>query len=330
DFEKGMEILAEVVQTPRFAPEDFARERRLQINAVKSMDDSWEAEAQRFFRTTYFGNHPYALHPLGTAASLERMTVEEVSAYHRQVLAKPIIAVFGKVTRGQALEVAEKTFGNGSNGDHAMDLTAPASLPEIKPGAVSLKANNKTQVALIYGCRGVPYGGDDLPAIAVLDTIISGYGYPSGRLHEALRGSADLVYFVHAWNWPGLGGIGAFQIMTQTSPENLEKVNGIIATELQKICQEEVSAEELDSARESIVISEAIDNESLRARAMQATFDELYGVGFDFHQDFPDKVRAVTAEDVKRVAQKYLQDFILTATGPEEALKKLRPHKEDL
>ncbi|MFH0911884.1 MAG: pitrilysin family protein [Planctomycetota bacterium] len=325
DFEKGMATLAEVVRTPRFAEEDFTRERMLQFRRLESLADSWEEEAGRLFRETYFGSHPYARIPLGTRESLPRLTVEAVKAYHARVLNPQacVLAVFGNVSRDLAVEAAQAHFGTMGGPGRAYWTYSP--LAHTAPtGTTAAKSNSKDQVVLTYGFPGEPFGSADLPAFLVLDTILSGYTYPSGRLHEALRGEADLVYLVHAYNWEGLG-TGVLRILTQTSPENVEPVLRTIDGVLSRAQSGDFSPEEVERAKETVVIADVLEEESLEARATQASYDELYGVGYDFHQGFAGRIRAVTLADVKRSARAHLSSRpVLCATGPAEALERVK------
>ncbi len=330
DLETGLETLAEVVFRPRFAEEDLKRERGLQLMAIKGIDDSWEEEAQHFFRKKYFAGHPYAHEAIGTPETVAALDRKAVAAFHRSTLlpGECVVAIFGNVERDAAITVAKRLFGDFPVRGDAAAVGVPEG-PESTPTGVAVKENAKSQVVLMWGYPGLPFGAEDIPALTVLDAVLSGYGYPSGRLHEALRGEADLVYFVHAWNWAGLG-TGVFQIMTQTAPENVEKVRSAVLKQVADLRTNPVSAEELDRARESVVISDALGNQSPRSRALRATYDELYGMGFDYHDAFAERIRAVTAEDVLRIAKKVFasEQRFLAATGPKEAVAVLATEED--
>ena len=77
--------------------------------------------------------------------------------------------------------------------------------------------NEKTSAALLVGYNGLSLTDRDSPAVDVLDAIVSGINYPSGWLHDALRGGdKSLVYVVHAY--PAFGVDGAyFGVMAQTT-----------------------------------------------------------------------------------------------------------------
>ncbi len=106
----------------------------------------------------------------------------------------------------------------------------------------------------------------DRALMAVLDTIISGYRYPTGWLHEALRGgNRNLVYEVHAINQPGLLP-GAFQIYAACQPDKVDEVYRIITEQLDKARAGQFTPEELDAPRRSSSL-ELMDNQTNSSRA---------------------------------------------------------------
>jgi len=75
----------------------------------------------------------------------------------------------------------------------------------------------------------------DVPVVNVIDAIISGIGYPSGWLHDGLRGGEkSLVYYIHAYPAFGIDG-GYFAVMAQTTMENYDKVVNIILEKINLI-----------------------------------------------------------------------------------------------
>ncbi len=325
DLDAAAGALAEAALTPRFAQEHFERERAMQIDAVRSLSDDWQAEAGRLFRRTFFAGHPYRLHPLGTVEALQGIELEQVRAYHGRVCNPQacVVAVFGKVDRDEALAAVRAVFAPwpGPEGPYwtpRRDRTLAPAPP------LATERNAKTQATLVYGYPGLAMGADDVPALTVLDALLSGYGYPGGWLHQALRGDADLVYLVHAFHWPGFE-TGAFEILTQTSPANVPQVMDAIDQALDRARRGEFSDEEVAAAREEVAIADALEHQSLEARAARPTYDELYGLGYEHHNDFVGRVRAVTRADLQAVAAKVLaRRRTLCATGPAEALAAVR------
>jgi zinc protease len=162
---------------------------------------------------------------------------------------------------------------------------------------------------------------DDRVAIEVLDTIISGWQLPRGWLHSELRGR-QLVYVVHAYNWVGLAP-GTFAVYAATQPGNAQEVLDIIHEKIDQTLTHEYTEEEIREAVNIILTAELLDNQTMAALAMQSTLDELYGLGYDYRRGLEQRLRAVTAEDLRRVAETYLAGpAVESVTTPQPAALK--------
>ena len=105
--------------------------------------------------------------------------------------------------------------------------------------------------------------------------------------------------------------------MAQTAPETVEKVVKIIEGEFKKIASEEVGEEELELAKSVCITTFRMSRETGMAQGQEAAIFELYGLGFDYEEKYPERVKEVTAEDVLRVAKNYFQrPSILVMTRP--------------
>ena len=132
--------------------------------------------------------------------------------------------------------------------------------------------------------------------MTVLTTIMSGYGYPGGWLHNELR-EAGLVYFVQAFQMTGPAP-GYFTVLSQTQPDKVGEVVSRIRRDIERAKQGKITAEEFRTAIEQIVALHAQENTTIAEQARQAALDELYGLGYDYDKTFDDRIQAVTLDDV--------------------------------
>jgi predicted Zn-dependent peptidase len=145
------------------------------------------------------------------------------------------------------------------------------------------------------------------PTLDVIDAVLSGIGYPSGWLQEALRGGdRSLVYVVHAFPSSGIDG-GHFGIITQTTMANYEKVVEIILEKLEKIKQKPLDSEELAAAKDMIITMHEMSLETNGGQARSAALNEVLGLGYDWDARYPELVEQVSAEDVFAVAQRLFE-----------------------
>jgi zinc protease len=227
--------------------------------------------------------------------------------YRRQVTGgSTVVAVFGDVDPAVAESLARRSFGAMPAGKQALPAV-PAEPARDKP-VLYVKAKPPTRAAAGVGLafEGMTVSAvDDVAKMAVLDTIISGYRYPTGWLMENLRGrDRSLVYEVHAMNRPGPIP-GAFEIYAACEPAKVNEVYRIISQQLDRARAGQSTPAELERAKTIIATTELMGHQTASERAMQAALDELYGLGWDNNQRFIERVRNVTLDDVKAMAVKY-------------------------
>jgi zinc protease len=149
----------------------------------------------------------------------------------------------------------------------------------------------------------------------VLDAISSGVGYPGGWLHETLRGQR-LVYYVHAWN-NALPERGYFAVLAGTAPATADSALKIIRDKMDKAKREYVTDAELDMGKRICNIMEDLYYaQTAASQAERAAQDEITGLGYDYRDSLKQMINAVTKEDVRSVAQKYLTESATLVIKP--------------
>jgi zinc protease len=121
---------------------------------------------------------------------------------------------------------------------------------------------------------------------------------------------------VHAYN-EALLEPGAFITYARSTPENIQQVTDIIFANIEKVKRGDFTDEEIEKAKQVCIIADALSRQTNSEIAMDAALNELYGLGYDFSEKYPDRIKQVTAEEVKRVAGTYLTNYVLSVTRPE-------------
>ena len=163
---------------------------------------------------------------------------------------------------------------------------AAAASNTLKESIVRHKQTNKDTGMLMLGypCESI-FEQKDHAAMVVLKTILSGYGYPGGWLHNELRGEG-LVYFV-AGHRDDRAGAGLFrgpladparQAGRGGRPHPREHGPGQGGPAF--------PADEFRAAIRQIVAMHAQENTTIAEQAQQAALDELYGLGYDYDKSF--------------------------------------------
>ncbi|MGB9596087.1 MAG: M16 family metallopeptidase, partial [Candidatus Poribacteria bacterium] len=214
-----------------------------------------------------------------------------------------VLAIFGDIDANEVLAKVEKAFADFKYRNLELPKI-PIEDPITSIRNIEAQKDIK-QAVLFMGFQGITVSDPDRYAIEVLDAILSGVSSPGGRLHERLR-SNQLVYVVHAFNQPGLDP-GIFAIYAGTTPNKLETVMNIIKEEIESLKNDQISDDELERGKRMCISNKLIGLQTNADQAFSMGLDELYGLGYDELLHYEDRINAITKEDIKRVANKYLQ-----------------------
>jgi predicted Zn-dependent peptidase len=128
------------------------------------------------------------------------------------------------------------------------------------------------------------------------------------------------VYDVHAVDLPGVSPTlpGTFYVAAGCEPRN---VNEVIDTILENIarCQgsnDDMQLDWFERSKQLITTGEAIQNETPAQQAQVAALDELYGLGYRYHDQFNQRINAVTIDQVRTVAKSKLRECVITVSTP--------------
>jgi zinc protease len=326
DFEKGLEILSDVVINPSFPEEEIEKQKEDTLLAIKRIDESWEREVARLFRQEFFVQHPYRNDLVGTEGSVRRFSREDLVEFYRRLVMpnNMVLAVFGDIDVNEVARSVKQRFGHLKRGKFVEPDLKEETSNLVRDRQVE-KISDKSSSAIFVGFNGMTLHDADRPVLDVIDAILSGIGYPSGWLHEALRGGdRSLVYYVHAYPSYGIDG-GYFGVITQTTTANYQEVLGIISEKVRKMREKEVTDEELELAKEMIITMHDLNLETNASQAFSAAVSEAVGLGYDWDQRYRDLIRQVTREDVHRVAQRVFEHRLIATTTPRKPVEAVIP-----
>jgi zinc protease len=318
DFAIGLELVADVLVNPVFAVESLDREREVQLANLQAQKDHLLKSASVAMRRALFADSGYGLDPLGTEESLGLLQADDLKAFHRQ-LAVPgncVLAIFGDV-RAQEVKVAvERAMaqwqGKGSLNGHL----SPAPLKTPAAARVQ-ELRDKKQAVIVVGFPGTTLKSDDRYALDLLQEACSDLG---SRLFLRIREELGLAYYVGAQHFPGLVP-GYFSFYVGTMPGKVELVEAELRREAELLRETGLTDAELKRAKAKVIGQKKISRQDLGTVAMTSALDELYGLGYAHAEEEDAFYEAVTLDQVKAVAQKYLNDLHLAVAivGPEEA-----------
>jgi len=263
---------------------------------------------------------------IGTEASIKSLAREDIVAFYQKLVVanNAVLAIFGDIDQDNMEENVAEAFKDLRPADLEephRDLERPWLVRDDRVE----EPTDKVSAAIFVGYNGMTLLDKDRPIMDVIDAIVSGIGYPSGWLHESLRGGTrSLVYYVHAFPSYGVD-TGHFGIITQTTMGNYQRVLDIIFEKMGKIQGDLVSAKELERGKNMIITMHQLGRETNAAQAYEAALWEVLGLGFDWGERYPELVNRVRPEDILRVARKYLRHHLIASTIPREPVETVIP-----
>ncbi len=325
DLPLAVEILSDVVLHPVFPPHEVEKKRQETLLALQKQDENWQTELVRLFKKNFFRTHPYRHDILGNEQSIRAVSREMIRDFYAKMVVpqRAVLAVYGDFDAATLMPLLEKAFLQWRPSGSADMPSVQEEDGRIQGRHVVEKKNDKTSMGLFVGTPGLDLHDARMAALDVLDAVLSGIGYPGGRLHAALRGGDNnLVYVVHAFPFSGYRA-GYFGVITQTTQKNAQRVESLIHEHLDRLMKEPVDAEELQRAKDMVITMHVLELESLEAQARSAAVNELLGLGYDYADRYPDLVRRVTAEDVQKLAEELFQGRLVVRTLPENPVEVL-------
>jgi zinc protease len=322
DLDAGLQLLAEILSASTFPVEEIERQKQSTIASIRAREEDPGQVAQLKFIETLFPKSPYGRPVEGTAESVKRVDRPGLLEFY-QIYYRPnhaILTVVGDVSHQEAIDRLGKTFRPWEKGGAAV---APA--PPPAPGAATVVKINKdlTQANIILGHEGVPRAHPDYYAIQVMNYILGGGGF-SSRLMESIRNQRGLAYSVYSAFEPEKYA-GSFQVSMQTKNESAGEAIRVAVEEMRKIREQGATEEELKAAKDYLIGSFPLRLDTNRKVAAFLSQVEFFGLGLDYPERYPDIVRAVTRQDVLRVAKRYLQPerliFVVVADQAKAGLK---------
>lgn len=313
-LERGFELFGDCLLEPSFHDEEVSRERAQQLQAIKTREDHPSGVAFRLFNRAMYGDHPYHLDQQGELSSVEKLDGAALRATHQARLrgGSLVVSLVGEVDPARGLELCRQRFG-ALPAEKAQRPAYPPVPAHTQP-QLAHQVSQKAQAQVVYGFLGVTLDDPDRYPLEVLASVLAGQG---GRLFVELRDKRSMAYSVSSFSIEGIDP-GYFAVYMGTSPEKLDAAVNGIRDELEKIRETRITEAELDRARSYLVGSHAIGLQKNASRAAMIALDELYGLGAENHLQYEQRVLAVDAEAVRRVAQRFLRfdQAVLAVLGP--------------
>lgn len=303
NLDPSLDIFADVIRNPSFPQEEVDKYKTRQLQQLQFQRSIPQFLAQERFQRAIYGEHPAGL-IAPPAESLKRIASADLAKFHSTYYRpnNAMLAVVGDVTLKELLPKLEKAFGSWQRAD-LPPLNIPAAPAQGAMRIQLIDRPGSVQTVLQLGNLGIERTNEDYFAMLVMNQVL-GAG-PAARLFLNLREKNGYTYGAYS----GFGGSKFRGTVVSSSEVRTDVTEGAMKEfmyELKRIRDEKVSAVELDNAKRAIVGGFALSLEQPQALLQNIVTQKLYDLPATYWDTYPQRVEAITAEDVQRIAQKYV------------------------
>jgi zinc protease len=309
----ALAVMVDVVARPTFPEAELNRLREERLASLLEMQDDPEQLIQVAFPRVVFGpQHRFGTPGIGTAASLKGIGVSDLKAFHAANVrpSNAVLVVAGDVSADIVVPQLERAFASwkgpldGTRGAPAAG-TAAVAAAATGPSARRVYLIDKpgaAQSQIRIGSVGVPRSTPDYFAVRVLNTVL-GEAFTS-RLNTNLREVHGYSYGARSRFDMRLNA-GPFYATAGVQTDKTADALKEFFVELTKI-HEPIPTEELEKAKNYLALLMPRNFETTRGTADALAQAWIYDLPADYYTTYADRIRAVTAADVKRAADKYI------------------------
>jgi zinc protease len=315
-----VEILADILQRPTFPPEHIERVRGQWLVRLQEREQSTRSVSYRRFNEMIYGDHPYGLSTSGYIETIQAISRDDVAGFHQDYYRpnQAIVVVSGDVDPQHVVALLESNFADWRTGAEPPSPTDTIP-PVAGPNGVQRKSvtmPGKVQTAVVVGCLAIARTHPDYYAVQVANNILGQFGM-MGRLGENVRERQGLAYYCSSALDADIG-IGPWVAFAGVNPQNVDHAIDSILHEFERMGQEPVSDEELSDSIANMTGTLPLRLETNDGVASILLNMEWFGLGLDYLQTYQERIRAITKEDVQRVAADYLRadSYTLVTAGP--------------
>lgn len=313
----AVDVLSDMFHHSAIEPAELAREENVILEEIKRRDDEPDDLVHDLFSETLWPAHVLGKSVIGTPETVSSFRQDDLKGYmaKRYTPDTIVITAAGNLNHDEIVAMVRERFSH-LTGSKA-DWRAPDTTPQTVPGTAYIEKAIE-QVNLVIGTQGFPQSSDDKYPLSLLDTVLG--GSMSSRLFQEIREKRGLAYSVGSYSQSFREG-GYFAVYSGTSAATAEQVIDLVKTEFANIRRNNITAKELERAKNQFRGSIVMGQESMNSRMMrmgrsELTYDRVIPI-----DEIQQKITAVTLDDIDRVAQHLFggNQFALATVGPKQS-----------
>jgi predicted Zn-dependent peptidase len=312
----ALDVLLDMIRHSKFDPEEIEREKGVILEEMNMYQDTPRDHIGNVYEDLVYGDNPLGWETLGTKDTIRAATRETFLDYVDEWYTpeRMVVGVAGMVGDG-LIPLLEEALGDlQPDGDRR---PAPAQLDRSPGPRVSVQQKDAEQAHLIVGVPSYPIEHPDRYALQML-TAVLGAGM-SSRLFLEVRERRGLAYYVHGLNH-SYTDAGSLLAQAGVDITRIDEAIKVIVEQFNRMAEEEVPSDELEKSRSMIKGRFVLRTESPQGLIMYGLNREILEGHVLEPDELLEKIDAVTAQDVQRVAQDLIarEKLNLAVIGPFE------------
>ena len=311
NLDMAQNLLKAVLTAPHFNERYINLSKEQNAIAINLKDERIRSFATDKFKEHFFSGHAYAHPSIGVIDEMMSVNADDLRQFMQRKFAKDnlLVAISGDVTKDEATGFLSSVFVDLP--DHA-DIK---QLPEVDvntSGKIFCEEFHAAQNYVIFATRGVSRQDKDFYPLYLANYIFGSSGLES-RLNKNIREKEGLTYGLYtAMNINNSAVLleGAFSV----TPDNLERSMELLEYQWRKMAEEEISAQELEKAKKSLVLSNNLRYASISGISNMLLRMQEYNLGIDFLEKRNSYINNTTLQQVNDAAHKYFRlppDFVI-------------------
>jgi len=318
DVDKGLSILADILQHPAFPQDKIELAKIDQRATIDRRNDDPGGIAFREYTRVMYGKDSAFGHQT-EYATINAITRDDLAAFHKRFFQPEsvILGAWGDFSAAEMRHKIEQAFEGWQRGGQERPKT-PAADVRAKTGVYAINKDDLNQSTVVMGLPGGRMDDPDFFALTVMNNIL-GNGF-SSRLFAQVRSELALAYAIgSSWD-ANFDYQGTFVASGGTKSETTTKFVRAIQHEIGRMAGDRGTDAELARGKDNILKGIAFDFDSTGKIVTRLMNYEYYGYPRDFLERYQDGIAKVTKADVQRVAKQYLRtsDFAVVVLGKEK------------
>lgn len=299
---RAMDIEADALLNSTFPQEELDKEQEVVIQEILRKYDRPDAMTWEKMIALSFKNHHIGRWRMGSPEQVRAMDREVTVKYYSDNYRPEniVLVVVGDVNTKEILSEAEKLFGIMPRGE-LNRFTSPAET-EQKELRYGIDKSDITQAYATLGFHAPHALHEDEYAVSVLADLL-GNGI-SSRLYRELKERSGIVNTISAGHY-SLPDVGVFYIEAELEPDKLDEARNAIFAEIEKIKLRAPEPYELEKIKTALEFGLLSSLEEVGGQSTTLAYYESLG-DYNLLNEYVEKLRAVTPEDVRKAAIKYL------------------------